>query len=25
LPLHHPGKRLQEPAHLTFFERFNTH
>ena len=25
LPLHHPGQRLQQPANLIFFERFNTH
>jgi hypothetical protein len=25
LPLHHPGQRLQQPAELIFFERFNTH
>ena len=24
-PLHHPGQRLQHPANLIFFERFNTH
>jgi hypothetical protein len=24
-PLHHPGQRLQQPANLIFFERFNTH
>lgn len=24
-PLHHPGQRLQHPAHLIFFEPFNTH
>ena len=24
-PPHHPGQRLQHPAHLIFFERFNTH
>ena len=24
-PLHHPGQRLQRPAHLIFFERLNTH
>jgi hypothetical protein len=25
LPLHHPGQRLQQPANLIFFERFNAH
>ena len=25
LSLHHPGQRLQQPANLIFFERFNTH
>jgi hypothetical protein len=25
LALHHPGQRLQQPANLIFFERFDTH
>ena len=25
LPLHHPGERLQHPAHLLFFDWFDTH
>src|ERR1700735_201146 len=24
-PLHHPGQRLQQPTHLIFFDRFDTH